>query len=200
MAKAKPHFLFAHGAGASSSSAWMQQWARYLEALGTVTTFDYPYAEKGRRTPDPLPKLIEAHRAALMRARAKRRGKIVLIGKSMGSRVGCHLALEEDVSGLICLGYPLKSAGKTGALRDQVLLKLQKPVLFVQGEKDPLCPLDALENVRARMQVKTTLFVVPSGNHSLQSTKTYLKNAGRTQPEIDQDILAAIAEFCDASL
>ena len=34
-------------------------------------------------------------------------GPVVLIGKSMGSRIGCHLALEEDVAALVCLGYPL---------------------------------------------------------------------------------------------
>jgi predicted alpha/beta-hydrolase family hydrolase len=94
--------------------------------------------------------LIAAHREALAALRAKARGPLFLVGKSMGGRVGCHLALELEapVAGLICLGYPLRS-GATGALRDEVLVGLRTPVLFVQGTRDPLCPLETLAEVRA---------------------------------------------------
>ena len=50
---------------------------------------------------------------------------------------------------LICFGYPLRAAG-SGALRDEVLRQLTTPVLFLQGSRDPLCPLPDLETVRAR--------------------------------------------------
>ena len=117
----KPAFLFAPGAGAPSSPRWMQDYKRRLLTLGSVETLDYRYMKAGRKSPDRLPVLIEAHREALLALRARHTGPIVLIGKSMGSRVGCHLSLEEPVSALVCLGYPLKGAG-TGALRDQVLV------------------------------------------------------------------------------
>ena len=68
---------------------------------------------------DRLPKLIEAHREALAEARIEGE-PVFLVGKSMGSRVGCHLSLEEDVDGLICFGYPLQSIGKNPKLRDEV--------------------------------------------------------------------------------
>ncbi|HET9598754.1 MAG TPA: alpha/beta family hydrolase, partial [Anaeromyxobacteraceae bacterium] len=67
----RPLVLLAPGAGAPSTSAWMERWARHLSALGRVRRFDYPYALAGRRSPDPLPVLVEAHRAALARARAR---------------------------------------------------------------------------------------------------------------------------------
>src|SRR5690242_19766131 len=98
----------------------MTAWAERLAALGDVVRFDYPYMRAGRRSPDRLPVLVAAHREALAAARAGRRGPVVLAGKSMGSRVGCHVALEERVDALVCLGYPLRRAG--GALRDEVLL------------------------------------------------------------------------------
>src|SRR5689334_19360548 len=99
----------------------MVAWRKRLATLGAVTAFDYPYMRAGRKAPDRLPALIEAHREALAAVRAKAGGPIFLAGKSMGSRVGCHLALQEPVAGLVCLGYPLRS-GATGALRDQVLV------------------------------------------------------------------------------
>lgn len=192
---ARPLFVFAHGAGAPSSSAWMLGWRRRLETLGKVVAFDYPYMREGRRSPDRLPKLIETHREALAAARRGHRGPVVLIGKSMGGRVGCHLALEEPVDALVCLGYPLKGAGKTGAVRDEVLRALSTPILFVQGTRDPLCPLDLLEKVRKKMKAESELFVVEAGNHSLQATKTQLKASGETQDDVDARILDAIAGF-----
>ena len=102
----------------------MQTFARLLGRLGSVHPFDYPYMIAGRKSPDRLPRLIEAHRAALDALRQIHSGPIVLAGKSMGGRVGCHLALEEKVEGVVCLGYPLCGGGDTSKRRDQVLLDL----------------------------------------------------------------------------
>jgi predicted alpha/beta-hydrolase family hydrolase len=189
-------FLFAHGAGAPSSSDWMRAWRKRLGTLGDVVAFDYPYMRAGRKTPDRLPALIEAHRAALTKVRARAQGPLFLIGKSMGGRVGCHLALEEKVAGVICLGYPLQS-GATGALRDEVLLALRTPILFVQGSRDSLCPLDKLEAVRARMRAPSTLLVVEGGNHSLEVSAAARKATGTTQADSDARVLAAIRAFVE---
>ena len=176
----------------------MVAWARLLEQLGQVRRFDYPYMREGRRSPDKLPKLVEAHREALQAVAMNHMGPIVLIGKSMGGRVGCHLALEERVASIVCLGYPLKGMGKAGRLRDEVLLALGTPILFVQGTRDALCPLDSLATVRQRMRAKSELYVVESGNHSLQATQAYLKSSGQTQANIDAGILATIDAFTRA--
>jgi predicted alpha/beta-hydrolase family hydrolase len=189
----QPLFLFAHGAGASSTSKWMQQWKARLEVLGPVVTFDYPYMQNKRRSPDPLPKLIAAHREALQRAREGHSGAVFLIGKSMGSRVGCHVALEESVTGVICFGYPLK--GQSGAVRSKVLEELRTPILFVQGTRDPLCPLDLLSATRRTMTARNELHIVESGNHSLEATRTHLKTAGLTQADMETNMLHVIRDF-----
>ncbi|HVZ86465.1 MAG TPA: alpha/beta fold hydrolase [Polyangia bacterium] len=191
---ARPTFLFAPGAGAPASSGWMRAWRDRLATLGHVTAFDYPYMRAGRKSPDKLPILIEAHRAALAELRAKTKGPLFLIGKSMGGRVGCHLALSEKVAGVICLGYPLKAAA-SGALRDQVLVDLRTPILFVQGTRDPLCPLDLLATVRPRMTAPNTLVVVEGGDHSLAVSAAVRKERGETQADSDARVLEAIRAF-----
>jgi len=191
---ARPTFLFAPGAGAPASSGWMRAWRDRLATLGDVTAFDYPYMRAGRKSPDKLPILIEAHRAALAELRAKTKGPLFLIGKSMGGRVGCHLALTEKVAGVICLGYPLKAAA-SGALRDQVLVDLRTPILFVQGTRDPLCPLDLLATVRPRMTAPNTLVVVEGGDHSLAVSAAVRKERGETQADSDARVLEAIRAF-----
>jgi len=190
-----PFFLFAPGAGAPSTHPWMQKWKGYLQSIGEVALFDYDYMREGRRRPDPLPQMIAAHRQALAQFREKVSGQIFLIGKSMGGRIGCHVALEEKVAGLICLGYPLCGGGDRSKLRDKVLRELQTPILFVQGTRDPLCPLDLLAEVRSQMKASNFLHLVENGDHSLRITKRGLQAAGETQDDVDQRILAAIGTF-----
>jgi predicted alpha/beta-hydrolase family hydrolase len=172
----------------------MQKWKDRLESVGSVVTLDYPYMKSGRRSPDPLPKLIDAHREALRDARTGR-DVVVLAGKSMGGRVGCHLSLEESVNGIVCFGYPLKGAGKRAALRDEVLRSLTAPVLFIQGTRDPLCPLELLAETRPKMTAKNDLFVVEGGNHSLDVSVGDLKRAGEKQSDVDDRILARVRDF-----
>ena len=172
----------------------MVAWRERLETLGDVVAFDYPYMRAGRKAPDKLPALIAAHRAVLAEARARAAGPLFLIGKSMGGRVGCHVALEEPVAGVICLGYPLQS-GATGTMRDEVLLALRTPILFVQGTRDALCPLDKLAAVRARMTAPSTLLTVEGGDHSLAVSAAQRKASGGTQADSDARVLDAIKAF-----
>jgi len=113
----------------------------------------------------------------------------------MGGRIGCHVSLEEKVTALICLGYPLCAMGDRTKLRDKVLRELQTRILFVQGTRDPLCPLDLLNEVRKQMAAPNSLHLVEGGDHSLRLTKRELQTAGETQDDVDQRILAAIDKF-----
>jgi uncharacterized protein len=176
----------------------MQNWKDRLSEIAEVEIFDYDYMREGRKRPDPLPKLIAAHRGALSDARKRHRAEsTILIGKSMGGRVGCHLSLEEKVDGLVCLGYPLCAMGDRTKLRDEVLRALNTPILFVQGMRDPLCPLDLLERVRAEMRTRNVLHVIEGGDHSLRVPKRQLQAASRTQEDVDRQVLKTIAEFVD---
>ncbi len=105
----RPFFLFAPGAGAPSSHPWMQRWKERLSTIGEVEAFDYDYMREGRRRPDPLPQLIAAHRAALIETRRDR--PVILIGKSMGGRIGCHVSLGGKGGGC-CLSSDTRFAAE----------------------------------------------------------------------------------------
>ena len=190
--------VFAPGAGAPSSHPWMQNWKQRLSEIGVVETFDYDYMRAGRKRPDPLPQLIAAHRKALQAAREKYQpDSTFLIGKSMGGRIGCHVSLEDKVDGLVCLGYPLCAMGDRTKLRDEVLRALTTPILFVQGTRDALCPLDLLEQVRVEMKASNFLHIVEGGDHSLRVPRRQLHGTSKTQEDIDHKILEAITGFVD---
>jgi hypothetical protein len=190
--------LLAHGAGAGQSHPFMQAWATALSRQFDVVPFEYDYMRReGRRPPDRLPKLLSRHEAELASARALFPGrKTILVGKSMGSRVGCHLANSlpagDAVDALVCLGYPLKGRS---TLRDEVLRQLATPVLFVQGSRDPLCPLPLLEDVRPQIQSRNEVHVVAGGDHSLKVRKKDLQEAESSQLEVDKTAMARVREF-----
>jgi predicted alpha/beta-hydrolase family hydrolase len=190
--------LLAPGAGAPSSSGFMRALAERLAVFGRVEAFDYPYQLAKRRAPDRLPVLIAAHTQALERARDAGTGPVVLAGKSMGGRVGCHVAVETGAkpSALVCLGYPL--VGQNGSVRDEVLLALRTPVLFVQGTRDELCPLDRLEAVRAKMTAPSALHRVEGGDHSLAVQKRVLAASARSAADVAAGIDRAIGDFLTA--
>ena len=89
-------------------------------------------------------------------------------------------------------------------MRDEVLLALRTPILFVQGTRDPLCPLDALAAVRARMTARSELLIVEGGNHSLDVPRgrSGRASAGKSagieeapQEASDARVLRTIAAF-----
>ncbi|GJR07619.1 KAT8 regulatory NSL complex subunit 3 [Tanacetum coccineum] len=193
-----PVVVFAHGAGAPSSSDWMIRWKNLLaDALHAVevVTFDYPYISE-RKPPPKAEKLVEFHSGIVKEIANKYpQHPLILVGKSMGSRVSCMVAAEDGIeaSAVVCLGYPLK--GTKGAIRDALLLQLEVPTMFVQGTKDGLCPLASLEMVIKKMKAKTSLHIVENGDHSFKIAKKNLELSGITHEEAEQSAVQAIAMF-----
>jgi uncharacterized protein len=187
--------LLAHGAGAGPDHPAMRGWAERLAAVGPVQVLTYPYMQAGRKLPDRLPRLVEAHREALRALHASTGRPVLLVGRSMGGRVGCHVAVAEPdrVAGVVCLAYPLRTP--KGRVRDQVLRHLPVPALFVQGTRDRMAPLDLLGAVRREMSAPTRIHVVEDGDHGLQVAKRTLKATGTTQAAHDAAALAAIRDF-----
>ena len=190
-------FVFAHGAGAGSMHPWMQRWQRALSQIGDVFTFDYDYIKRGSKAPDAAPKLIKRHCAAIREGQTAfphSAAHTFLIGKSMGSRIGLHAAIElhqadNPICGCITLGYPLKAPN--GQIRREVLDQFPStlPLLMIQGERDSFSPNGLLQEVTKDLQCLVEVHSIPAGDHSLACTKSYLKQSGKTQEQVEAAIL-----------
>ena len=150
-----------------------------------VMTFNYAYAEAGRKAPDRLPKLMDVHTAAAKRL-STYADSVVLAGKSMGGRVGGHVAAEGrfNASGLVYLGYPIVAIGKTEPRDVSHLTSLDIPQLFISGTRDPMGPVDLIS--AAASSVSDGRYVpIDAGDHSLVP----LKRTGRV---LDDSLSVAI--------
>ncbi len=191
--------LLAPGAGAGQDHPFMAS-VRSGLAAGDITTltFDYAYRMAGRRAPDRLPKLLDVHDAA-HRWLAGRVERVVLAGKSMGGRVGSHLAggvdggagrTGEELAALVYLGYPLVAIGKTEPRSVEHLRRIDVPQLFVAGTRDRLAPLELVREVAESLPAPT-LHVVDDADHGFHVTK----RSGRDDAEVLEEIVGVVAGF-----
>lgn len=194
--KADSVVILAPGAGAGMHHEFMQFFAERLAARRRVVRFDFLYTEAGRRAPDKQPVLEETYRAVVRHVRESLSPrKLVIGGKSMGGRIASHVAAAgEPVDGLVFLGYPLHPPGRPERIRDAHLYDITAPMLFVEGTRDPFCPLDTLERVRSKLTARNERFVVDDGDHSLKVRKT----SGRSIPEAWAGAAAAIDDWIES--
>lgn len=179
--------LFAHGAGAPLTSDWMEAVTSALVDDGLcVARFHFPYmhrvvTEGKRRPPDRAPICVATWHAMLAKA-ASWRGveRLVVMGKSMGARMGSMALAERGDAGLVSLavslGYPLHPPGKPERLRSEHLADVPVPHLFVSGSRDPLCDLTLLRRALRGVPLGR-LHVVDGGDHSLQRSRRELPDA-----------------------
>jgi predicted alpha/beta-hydrolase family hydrolase len=166
--------VLAHGANNTMDHPLIAGLHERLARSGLVTVrFNFPYAEAGRKRPDPDDALEGVFRLVLEYVGDLDEFKgleLYVGGKSMGARLAAQIVAKDvGASGLVFLGYPLHSPGKPGKLRDQPLYQLPCPTLFIEGARDPFCQMDLLGKVMGQMPIRSDLHVIPGVGHSYES-------------------------------
>ena len=191
-ASAPAWLVLAHGAGADMSHPFMETVAADLGARGIrVCRFNFVYMEMGRKAPDRQPVLEQTYLSVVRRVREESgRARLFAGGKSMGGRIASHVsALGEPLDGLVFLGYPLHPPGRPERIRDAHLPDVTAPMLFVEGTRDPFCPLETLDTVLERLDTPTEVAVIEDGDHSFKVPKS----SGRTSKEALTEVVEVVA-------
>jgi predicted alpha/beta-hydrolase family hydrolase len=172
---------------------YMEAFARGLaERSSTVYRFNFLYTELGKKAPDRQPVLEETYAAVVEEIRSDAVGPLILGGKSMGGRIASHIAASgTECDGLVFLGYPLHPPGRPDRIRDAHLGGVTAPMLFVEGTRDPFCPLDTLRDVLDKLGPRHELVVIDDGDHSLKVRKS----SGRSTSAAWAEAMDAIADW-----
>jgi predicted alpha/beta-hydrolase family hydrolase len=163
-----PHgVVLAHGAGTNQDHRVMVALRSGLASAGLrVLTFNYPYSERGSKSPDRRERLVECHRAAadVLRGAVD---TVFLAGRSMGGRMATYLVAGGYPSaGVILYAYPLHPPGKPEALRVDHFPDVTVPLLFFQGTRDSLSRMDLFERHISTLP-NATVEILDGASHSL---------------------------------
>ncbi|HYZ92910.1 MAG TPA: alpha/beta family hydrolase [Actinomycetota bacterium] len=185
--KPRAVLLLAHGAGGDLNDELLCGVGAALTQSRVATLrFNFPYREAGRRAPGSQAQSEECYRAVATEAR--RRGVPLLCGgKSYGGRIATHIAADGfDVDRLVLLSYPLHPPGRPDKLRDEHLRDIGRPMLFIQGTRDPFATPELLTKTVAGLPT-ATLVPIEGGDHSLRVR-------GRKRADVVAEVAGAIAE------
>jgi len=188
--------VLAHDLGSDLNDPLLKILQERLTQKGFLSiAFNFPFAERGKKRPDPMPTLEKCYRAAgqaLLRDPEEAPSIMVFAGLGLGARVAAQvIAVGTKADGLICLGYPLHPAGKPSQQKADSLFRIICPMLFVQGSRDAHCRIDRLESLRRRIGAPTQLVVVEDADHSLRP----VKRTHRTAEEMIEEMLGAVESY-----
>jgi hypothetical protein len=193
---ARACYVFAHGAGAGMTHAFMTEAAEGLAARGIATLrYQFPYMEKGSKRPDP-PAVAQAAVRGAVAAVAQHCPGLPLIagGKSFGGRMTSQAQAKAPLAGVVGLaffGFPLHAAGKPSSERGDHLADVRVPMLFLQGTADTLAETNLLKPVVKALGACATLHLVDGADHSFHVPK----RSGRSDREVMAEILDAFAAW-----
>jgi predicted alpha/beta-hydrolase family hydrolase len=162
-----PTLIFTHGAGGTLSAPAVVNFCTGFSAAHPVLVFQGSMNLASR---------VKGFHACIENVDKKKGDAthLVLGGRSMGARAAVMAAaevLEQDEEAtveLVLISYPLQGPKD---VRDQILLSLPASVsvLFVIGDRDAMCPLDLLNDVRSKMEAKSQLVVVRGADHGMHT-------------------------------
>jgi len=188
--------VLGHGAGGNRRNPMLLALAEALAGSGRAALlYDFPYAAKGLRRPDP-PAVLEAttRAAAALALEATGALRIVHGGRSMGGRIASQVvAGGERADGLAFLGYPLHPPGQFEKRREAHLPAIPAPMLFVQGTRDAFAREDLLLALLERLGPRAELQRVREADHSF----AVLKRSGRTPEDVLAEVSAALLGWLD---
>lgn len=191
--------VFLHGSGGGPDTEFMNFFAEQGVELGAeVVRPDFPYWEKVRETgkqrpPNKMAVLVDAIDELLGNLQQDSK-PLILMGKSLGSRVMLRLADKYSAKAVIALGFPFHPPQKPEKSRLEELEMTQTPGLILQGTRDPFSkPIRKKVEDREKIELPGNwrLQWLDGADHGFAATKAKAANT----PKLWQEAADAIKEF-----
>ena len=193
--------VMAHGSTGDMNEPAIEAVHRELTERRYLTLrFNFPFAEAGKRRPDDMPALRRTMRAAIAslgRDPTAAPAHLFLGGKGLGAQVAADLASSRvRVDGLFLMAYPLHPSGKPEELQPEQLFRIVSPSLFLQGDRDKTCDIEALRRTLVRVGAPTVLQVIEEADRNFK----VLKKSGRTAEDVVEQMSASLDDWIQSVL
>lgn len=180
---ATPTVMLYPGAGSSADHSSLVAIEQRLGRAARVERIDFPYRREGRRAPDRAPKLMASIRHDVA-GFSRRRGPVVMGGRSMGGRMTTMVAADVDgsgpvtrLAGLVLICYPLHPPGRPDNLRVEHFPAIHVPCLFVSGTRDPFGSPDELAVWTSTIPADVRHVWIEGGRHDLKGADAAIADA-----------------------
>lgn len=194
-----PSVLLTHSAGGDLDAPGLVALAEVLAGLGHRTVrVNLPFREAGQRAAPRADRSVAPLRHVVEEVRAHFPGETwVLGGRSYGGRVASMAVADGlDALGLLFYSYPLHPPGKPEKLRVSHWPSIRVRCLFLQGDHDPFCDLDLLDEHLTKLPRRATLHVVEGGDHGLEvKARNAPDGVRRRAPEVIADLRGVLANW-----
>lgn len=171
---AKATVVLYPGAGTGCDHSSLVAAEERFGSAAYVERRDFPYRREGRKPPDRAPKLMASVREDLTEFN-RRRGPVVMGGRSMGGRMTTMIAADVDgggpahrLAGLVLICYPLHPPKKPDKLRVEHFPDIAVPCLFISGTRDPFGTPDELESWTSSIPAPVEHLWIDGGRHDLK--------------------------------
>ncbi|HET7202646.1 MAG TPA: alpha/beta family hydrolase, partial [Steroidobacteraceae bacterium] len=159
--------------------------------------YQFPYMERGSKRPDPPPVCHRTVRAAIDHTqRLVPAVPLIAGGKSFGGRMTSQAQAARALPGTIALaflGFPLHPANKPSVERAAHLAAIKVPMLFLQGTRDALADLGALQPLLSQLGAHVTLRTIEGADHSFHVPV----RSGRTDREALEELLDSFSQWLE---
>ena len=164
--------VLTHGAGGNAGSALLETMAEAFSRIGCmVLCANLPFRQLRSWGPPRPGDALSSRRGlkSALEALLKLGGRrLFLGGQSYGGRQASMLEAEEKVAeGLLLFSYPLHAPNRPAGLRTEHWPRIQVPVMFVHGTRDPFGSISEIEDARPLIAARTTLVAVEAAGHDL---------------------------------
>ena len=184
-------FVYAPGAGSNVHDPFGVYVCRRLAERGlSAVRFQFPYAEAGRRRPDPTAALEAAWRAVVAAVRGEA-VRLAVGGRSMGGRIASQaVAKGMPADALALFAYPLRPPGSPERARDGHLPSVGVRTLFCSGTRDRFATPEQLEAAAARVP-DSDVRMLEGADHGFAT----LKSSGRTRTQVWSEAVDALEDW-----
>ncbi|MEX2430545.1 MAG: alpha/beta family hydrolase [Dehalococcoidia bacterium] len=176
----RPCLVYAPGAGAGLSDPFGEYLAGHLHEHGiSLVRFQFPYAERRQRRPDPPAVLLATWRAVLQSV-GQEYAAVVASGRSMGGRIASMVAAEASpLTGLAVFAYPLQPPNASGTKRAAHFPDITVPTLFCSGTRDTFATPEQLQAAASAVP-NARVHLLQGADHGFN----VLKSSGRTREAV----------------